>query len=431
MQRYAIIDTKAFDCQCLLLEHQEERLVVLENRQYLPPSERTSWQAKLPQILKHICKNLPDTKFVFLLPDSMVIHLTLEIPKKDGVQEEDFGIKFWADGVNVNMDSVIVLAVSQVPGANTVEVSQHINAMLPQLYEALPPSITLQPIYDKAKSILESINEVKETIVIAFILVALVIFLFLGRARETIIPVIAMPLSLLITFLVMKALGYSLDNLSLMALTLAIGFLVDDAIVFLENVVRHMEEGLTPLEAAFKGASEISFTILSMTFSLMATFIPIIFMDGQIGRVFREFSVTIVVAILASGIVSLTVTPVMCARFLKKHKQGDKTTVERFAYNFEHTFLAWYRKRLAWFLNHRWISWWAWTACVIMMVFLFVRLPKSFLPAGDSSAMFGMFMAQCHFRGGFHGRLVSVLPISRIRTATSDVQSLLYRFCDL
>lgn len=313
---------------------------------------------------------------------------------EDGFEEEDFGIKFWADGVKVNMDSVIVLAISQTPGANTVEVSKRINAMLPQLYKGLPPSITLQPIYDKAKSILESINEVKETIVIAFILVALVIFLFLGRARETIIPVVAMPLSLFITFLVMKLLGYSLDNLSLMALTLAIGFLVDDAIVFLENVVRHMEDGLTPLQAAFKGASEISFTILSMTFSLMATFIPIIFMDGQIGRVFREFSVTIVVAILASGIVSLTVTPVMCARFLKKHKQGDKTTIERFAYNFEHTFLKWYRKRLAWFLNRQWISWWAWTACVVMMVFLFVRLPKSFLPDGDSSAMFGMFMAQ-------------------------------------
>lgn len=333
-------------------------------------------------------------KVVIKTVQSKPIYLEDVAECKDGVQEEDFGIKFWAEGVTVNMDSIIVLAVSQAPGANTVEVSKHINAMLPQLYEALPPSITLQPIYDKAKSILESINEVKETIVIAFILVAIVIFLFLGRARETIIPVVAMPLSLLITFLVMKMLGYSLDNLSLMALTLAIGFLVDDAIVFLENVVRHMENGLTPLEAAFKGASEISFTILSMTFSLMATFIPIVFMDGQIGRVFREFSVTIVVAILASGIVSLTVTPVMCARFLKKHKQGDKTAVERFAYDFEHMFLKWYRRRLAWFLGHRWISWWAWTACVIMMVFFFVRLPKSFLPSGDSSAMFGMFMTQ-------------------------------------
>ena len=178
-------------------------------------------------------------------------------------------MRFWADKVTVDMDSVIVLAISQVPGTNTVEVSKKINAMLPAIYKSLPPSIYMQKMYDKAKSILESINEVKETILIAFVLVAVVIFLFLGRARETIVPVVAMPLSLLITFLVMKALGYSLDNLSLMALTLAIGFLVDDAIVFLENVVRHMEAGMAPLEAAFKGASEISFTILSMTFSLM------------------------------------------------------------------------------------------------------------------------------------------------------------------
>jgi len=313
---------------------------------------------------------------------------------EDGVEEEDFMVNFWADQVDVDMDSVIILAVSQSPGANTVEVSTRVNAMLPHLYKTLPPSITLMPIYDKAQSILASINEVKETIVIAFVLVAIVIFLFLGRVRETVIPVVAMPLSLFITFLVMKQLGYSLDNLSLMALTLSIGFLVDDAIVFLENVVRHMEAGLGPLEAAFKGASEISFTILSMTFSLMATFLPIIFMDGQIGRVFREFSVTIVVAILASGIVSLTVTPVMCARFLKKHKQGDKTILERFANRLEQTFIGWYRRQLNWFFKHRWVSWLAWIGCVVVMVVLFIAVPKSFLPAGDSSAIFGVFMAQ-------------------------------------
>ncbi len=313
---------------------------------------------------------------------------------EEGVEEEDFKVNFWADGVNVDMDSVIILAISQSPGANTVDVSKRVNAMLPHLYKTLPPSMKLMPIYDKAQSILASINEVKETIVIAFVLVAIVIFLFLGRVRETVIPVVAMPLSLFITFLVMKQLGYSLDNLSLMALTLAIGFLVDDAIVFLENVVRHMEAGLGPLEAAFKGASEISFTILSMTFSLMATFLPIIFMEGQVGRVFREFSVTIVVAILASGIVSLTVTPVMCARFLKKHKRDDKTVIERFAYQLEHQFIGWYRKRLTWFFQHRWVSWMTWVGCVVLMIVLFVTLPKTFLPAGDSSAIFGVFMAQ-------------------------------------
>ncbi|MDR2769391.1 MAG: efflux RND transporter permease subunit [Puniceicoccales bacterium] len=312
---------------------------------------------------------------------------------EDGLEVDDFLATFWGENAQ-NFDTNIVLAVSQSPGANTVEVSGRIKTMLPDLYKSLPPSVKLIPIYDKSKSILDSINEVKETIFIAFLLVSIVIFLFLGRARETLIPVIAMPLSLLLTCAVMHGLGYSLDNLSLMALTLAIGFLVDDAIVFLENVVRHMEMGMGPLEAAFKGAREISFTILSMTFSLMATFLPIIFMDGQMGRIFREFSVTIVVAIFASGLVSLTVTPVMCARFLKKHNLNEKTRVERFASALEHTFIGWYRQRLQWFFQHRWVSWWAWTMCIVLMVSLFISIPKTFLPTGDSSAIMGMFMAQ-------------------------------------
>lgn len=313
---------------------------------------------------------------------------------EDDTQEEDFKIHFWADAVQIDADAIIVVAVSQVPGANTVEVSKRINAMMPHLRQSLPSTVKMMPIYDKAASIVASINEVKETIIIAFVLVAAVIFLFLGRVRETIIPVVAMPLSLLLTFIAMKALGYSLDNLSLMALTLAIGFLVDDAIVFLENVVRHMESGMGPLEAAFKGASEISFTILSMTFSLMATFIPIVFMTGQIGRVFREFAVTIIVAILSSGIVSLTVTPVMCARFLKKHKQGDKTLIERLVFTLEQAFLGWYRKWLRAVFKVRPLFWLVWIACVVGMVLLFIRVPKSFLPPGDSGAIMGVFMAQ-------------------------------------
>ena len=313
---------------------------------------------------------------------------------EDGTQEEDFRIHFWADSVKAETASVINIGISQTPGANTVEVSKRINAMLPHLRQSLPPSVKMIRVYDEAASIVASVNEVKETIVIAFVLVAAVIFLFLGRVRETIIPVVAMPLSLLLTFIAMKALGYNLDNLSLMALTLAIGFLVDDAIVFLENVVRHMENGMGSLEAAFKGASEISFTILSMTFSLMATFIPIVFMTGQIGRVFREFAVTIIVAIFASGIVSLTLTPVMCARFLKKHKQGDKTLIERLAFALEQAFLAQYRKWLRAVFKVRPLFWLMWIACVVGMVWLFVRIPKSFLPAGDSGAIWGVFMAQ-------------------------------------
>ena len=313
---------------------------------------------------------------------------------EDSVQEEDFKMLFWADAVKIDAASVNVIGISQAPGANTVEVSKRINAMLPFLHQSLPPSVKMTTIYDKAASIIDSINEVKETIIIAFVLVVAVIFLFLGRVRETIIPVVAMPLSLLLTFIIMKGLGYSLDNLSLMALTLAIGFLVDDAIVFLENAVRHMENGMGPLEAAFKSAWEISFTIFSMTFSLMATFIPIVFMTGQSGRVFREFAVTIIVAIFASGVVSLTLTPVMCARFLKKHKQGDKTLIERLAFWLEQLFLGWYRKRLQWVFKHRFLFWFAWVACFVGMVWFFIKIPKSFLPAGDSGAIMGVFMAQ-------------------------------------
>ena len=312
---------------------------------------------------------------------------------EEGLESDDFQTRFWGQNLP-NFSSTVILAVNQSPGANTIKVSEKIKAMLPGLYKSLPPSVKLIPIYDKAKSILDSINEVKETIVIAFILVTMVIFLFLGRVRETLIPTVAMPLSLFITCIIMHQLGYSLDNLSLMALTLAIGFLVDDAIVFLENVVRHMEDGLGPLEAAFKGASEISFTILSMTFSLMATFIPIIFMDGQIGRIFREFAVTIVVAILASGLVSLSVTPMMCAHFLKKHKANQKTRIESIANGLESAFITWYRKRLKWFLNRHWICWSVWTICVILMITLFISIPKSFLPTGDSSAIMGVILTQ-------------------------------------
>ena len=182
------------------------------------------------------------------------------------------------------------------------------------------------PIYDRSQTIIHSILDVQLTLAIAFVLVVIVIFVFLGRATDTLIPAVALPLSLLITFVVMDLLEFSLDNLSLMALTLAIGFLVDDAIVFLENTVRRMEHGEKALEATIASAREISFTIISMTISLAAVFIPLVFMPGLVGRIFREFAVTIVVAIIASGLVSLTLTPLMCARMLSDRGEGSKKT---------------------------------------------------------------------------------------------------------
>jgi HAE1 family hydrophobic/amphiphilic exporter-1 len=208
---------------------------------------------------------------------------------------------------------------------------------------------------------------------------------------------VALPLSLLLTFIAMHTLGYSLDNLSLMALTLAIGFLVDDAIVFMENVVRRMERyGESPLTATFHGATEISFTILSMTVSLAAVFLPLVLMNGLMGRIFREFSVTIIIAIMASGIVSLTLTPLMCARMLSERggHGKKKTWLERVIGGVEKRVLGVYGNSLWFFLRHKWISAITWVACLVGTVYLFRIIPKSFLPVGDSGFMFGIIMAQ-------------------------------------
>src|SRR6185295_14810288 len=203
------------------------------------------------------------------------------------------------------------------------------------------------------------------------------------------------PLSLLMTFIAMNLLGYSLDNLSLMALTLAIGFLVDDAIVFLENTVRRMEHGETALVATFGSAKEISFTILSMTISLAAVFIPLVFMHGLVGRIFREFAVTIVVSIFASGLVSLTLTPLMCARLLAARGHGHKLTLtERLGKWVLDPIIGAYSKSLWWALRMRWVSALVWVLCLVGTVYLALAVPKSFLPVGDSSFIRGIMIAQ-------------------------------------
>jgi HAE1 family hydrophobic/amphiphilic exporter-1 len=209
------------------------------------------------------------------------------------------------------------------------------------------------------------------------------------------IPAVALPLSLLLTFMAMELLGYSLDNLSLMALTLAIGFLVDDAIVFLENTVRRMERGEGALQATINSGKEISFTIVSMTLSLAAVFIPLLFMSGLVGRIFREFAVTIVVAILASGLVSLTLTPLMCARLLKERGEGSKKTwMERVIGGTERRVLAGYSRWLWWCLRYRWISALIWAVCLAGTVWLFMLVPKAFLPVGDSSFIWGVMIGR-------------------------------------
>jgi hydrophobic/amphiphilic exporter-1 (mainly G- bacteria), HAE1 family len=313
---------------------------------------------------------------------------------KDSVQDERVNMRFWVRGYDVPTATVIV-AVNRRAGANAVEVSKSIHEVLPMIGQELPGSIRILPIYDRSANIVHSVADVQATLVIAFVLVVIVIFAFLGRVTDTLIPVVALPLSLLITFIAMRGLGYSLDNLSLMALTLAIGFLVDDAIVFLENTVRRMERGEPAFEAAISSAREISFTIMSMTISLAAVFIPLVFMTGLVGRIFREFAITIVIAILASGLVSLTLTPLMCARLLKERGHGIRQTwMERVIGGIEKRVLSFYGKSLWWFLRYRWISVVIWVVCLLGTIALFRIVPKAFLPPGDSGVIFGAFIAQ-------------------------------------
>ncbi len=310
------------------------------------------------------------------------------------VQDERLNRHFFARGFRIPA-STVVLAVSRQAGANAVEVAKSVRDLLPKLRLELPGSIQLIPTFDRSASIVHSVEDVQVTLFIAFALVILVIFVFLGRAADTTIPVVALPLSLLMTFVAMWALGYSINNLTLMALTLAIGFLVDDAIVFLENVVRRAESGESIMKATLNSAGEISFTILSMTLSLAAVFIPLVLMPGLLGRIFREFAITIIVAIFASGIVSLTLTPLMCARLLAERGPGHaKTWVERHVGEFFEKVVRVYGRTLDWFLDRSWLAVPILGVCALGLWFFFSHLPFTLLPTGDSSAIRGQFRAQ-------------------------------------
>src|SRR5262252_9502179 len=313
---------------------------------------------------------------------------------KQGVQDERIDMRVWVRGY-AQPGANVFIGVFRRAGVNAVEVAKSVRDQLPSIQAQLPSSVQLFTAYDRSQTIVNSIKDVQATLYIAFVLVVMVIFVFLGRAADTLIPAVALPLSLLLTFIAMKLLGYSLDNLSLMALTLAIGFLVDDAIVFLENTVRRMEHGEQPFEAAINSAKEISFTIMSMTISLAAVFIPLVFMTGLVGRIFREFAITIVIAIFASGLVSLTLTPLMCARLLKARGEGAKKNwMERVIGGIEKRVLRVYGGSLWWFLRHRWISLVFWVLCLAGTIVLFMFVPKAFLPPGDSSVIFGAFIAR-------------------------------------
>src|SRR5881296_1931657 len=313
---------------------------------------------------------------------------------KQGVQDERTSRFFWMRGFN-SPGSIVVLAVSRQAGANAVEVANSVKALFPELRASLPGSIRFTPVFDRSQTIVNSVHDVRATLMIAFVLVVIVIYFFLGRATDTFIPAVALPLSLLLTFAVMSMLGFSINNLTLMALTLAIGFLVDDAIVFLENVIRRAEHGESILKAAYNTAGEISFTILSMTLSLAAVFIPLVFLPGLLGRIFQEFSITIIVAILASGLVSLTLTPLMCARILGERRAGHKRAwMERHTGDFIKRVIAAYGTLLDKFLDRAWLTVPILLVCILGLWFFFTHLPFTLLPPGDSGFIRGVFIAQ-------------------------------------
>ena len=226
-----------------------------------------------------------------------------------------------------NGNRSVVLAIQRQPDANTVAVVDSVRERIPAYRSQIPAAIGMQVLMDRSISVRESVHDVQETLLIAIGLVILVIFLFLRTVSATIIPALAVPISLIATCAVMYAFDFSINNMTLLALTLSVGFVVDDAIVMLENIVRHIEGGMRPFEAALKGSREIGFTIISITVSLIAVFIPVLLMGGMVGRVFREFAVTIAVAIIISGFVSLTLTPMLCARVLRTHHEGEKQNI--------------------------------------------------------------------------------------------------------
>ncbi len=282
----------------------------------------------------------------------------------------------------------IILAIQRQPGTNTVEIVDAIKQLLPSFREVMPPSVDVNILYDRSASIRDSVNDVKSTLFLALVLVILVIFLFLRNLSATAIPSLALPMSIVGTFAVMYLLDYSIDNLSLMALTLSVGFVVDDAIVMLENIVRHMEMGEPPMRAAFNGAREIGFTIVSMTLSLAAVFIPVLFMSGILGRLLHEFAVTIGVAILVSGFVSLSLTPMLCSRFLHSSKEAHHGALWSF---FERSFdgvLHAYERTLKITLRNRFATFAVSMIVLVGTGYLFLVIPKGFLPDEDQGQIF-------------------------------------------
>ncbi|HET7880549.1 MAG TPA: efflux RND transporter permease subunit, partial [Acetobacteraceae bacterium] len=307
----------------------------------------------------------------------------------------------------------IILVIFKQPGANVIETVERIKAALPALRAAIPPAISVSVVMDRTLTIRASVHDVQFTLLLSISLVVMVIFLFLRSVWATIIPSITVPVALICTFAVMYLLNYSLDNLSLMALTIAVGFVVDDAIVMLENIYRHVEEGMRPMEAALKGAGEIGFTIVSISFSLIAVFIPLLLMGGIVGRLFREFAMTVTIAVVVSCIVSLTLTPMMCSRFLR-HDTGRHGLLYRIIEGFFTAMIAGYRRTLDIALRHQFITLLTFLATVSLTVWLYIEIPKGFFPPQDTGVVLGISEG---------AQDVSFKEMAKIQSALNEVVS--------
>jgi multidrug efflux pump len=292
-----------------------------------------------------------------------------------------------------NGKPAVLLVVFRQPGANIIATVDRVRALLPQLQASIPPTISLSVAIDATRTIRASVRDVEITLLVSIALVILVVFVFLRSVRSTFIPSVAVPVSLIGTFGVMYLLGYSIDNLSLMALTVATGFVVDDAIVVIENITRHLEAGKQPLEAALTGAKEIGFTVISISVSLVAVFIPILLMGGLVGRLFREFAVTLSVAIAVSLVVSLTATPMMCAKLLRPHGEESRGRFYRVSERAFDWILGKYEKSLGWVLRHQPVTMAVTLATMAATVFLYAKVPKGFFPQQDSGRLTGTIQA--------------------------------------
>ena len=287
-----------------------------------------------------------------------------------------------------NDQAAVLLVVNRQSGANIIETVDQIKAQLPALQSLLPASVQLNVAMDRSPVIKATLKEAEHTLLIAVVLVILVVYLFLGSLRASLIPSLAVPVSLVGTFAVMYVCGFSLNNLSLMALILATGLVVDDAIVVLENISRHIENGQPPMKAAFLGAKEVGFTLLSMNVSLVAVFVSILFMGGIVRNLFQEFSITLAAAIIVSLVVSLTLTPMLCARWLKPH-QAQQTRLQRWSDKLHQRMVAAYDRSLGWALRHKRLTLLSLLATIGINIALYVVVPKTLIPQQDTGQLMG------------------------------------------